>query len=236
MAWELPIRLPRVWTRGGLHFGKAHKTGVSNVYSATSFVISSKTPTTTARATRDWTQHFREGRGGHRVHSASHALHQHHNHGQYNAVCLAMPLQKQATQGELTARTLLWAGTPLPSMRKRGRHTCSHSLWELCGAAGNRCKESGGTHLKSAHKASYHTRLRMAGGQGCRGVHQPVSSTGSSLPQRASHCRASSEMSFSRLSALGTNTCHWTSRPWPALPGLPGISPKWSRVTLPMRS
>lgn len=87
------------------------------MYSATSFVISSGTPTMTATATKDWTLHFRKGRGGYQVHSAT--LTTASITDKTMLACLAMPLQGQATQGTLTAQGRSGgAGIRLPSVRK----------------------------------------------------------------------------------------------------------------------
>lgn len=56
-------------------------------------------------------------------------------------------------------------------------HTCSHSLWELWGPQAINAGIKGGKHFKKntegllPYPRGHQTRLDLAGGQGCCGVH-----------------------------------------------------------------
>lgn len=156
--------------------------GASNLYSATSFVISSKAPTrtATATATRDCTQHFRKGRGGFQVHSASHVLTP-ASQSRTKQCCVPGHATSEAGDTREADGTGHSGGASilLPSIRRmNSTHMFTFSVGAVWGAVGNHCKESKeGEHLKKNTEgllpcpSGHHTRLHMAGSQGCGGVH-----------------------------------------------------------------
>lgn len=86
-----PRALPFVWIRGDLHFEEQYGVGASNVHSATSLRISSKMPTTTATATKDWTQHFKKGRVEEKVRPTASRVNNSPTTADTTQVCTAAP-------------------------------------------------------------------------------------------------------------------------------------------------